>query len=1266
MAIRNTPSAHDSKPKAGSAVCTSRLLRETCRDLILRAARSTKYKRIVVLSLGNALLLPTAAFAGNCTAGPNVVCSGPAAPGTDTPQVFNPAGDLTITADSGFGLDGAGIEVTSTGGTGDIRFFDDHGSTISAVDAALEIDGTDQTGELEVRSSGALLGGSDAGLRFFAGENVSSSTIDLNRAQSADDAGVAIENSGGALAITSSDAILGGTNPGSTAEGLYITNNATATGGIGIDLNSITSAGDGIFLYSEGAGDISIKASGAITSVTGDGIYVVSSNSNLSIDVVDVSGGAVQYGVNAEQTGPGVLSIKSSGTISGGDVGIIANSYGSGLVIETNNVQGGGFGIQAWNNVGGEFRISSTGAVVGTTQAGISATNHGTNLVIESKDVQSASDGIDGYSDGSGALRISSTGAVVGNTGNAVIATSYGTDLIIETNNTQGAQAITAYNNGSGDLRISSTGAAVGTAQSGISASNHGANLVIEAKDTQGASKGIHAQNDGSGELHIESTGAAVGTIDNGIFATNVGAGLVIDANDAQGGRYGIEVAASGVGTAEINVAGTATGGVAGVSIITEADTKDLNLTVNNASGGVDGIITASNSTSGNTATVTVTGQIAGGSGYGINTQSVGGTLINIDVAGTATVGATAGNAILNDDGASNVILASGATVNGAVSLGAGADALDLTGGFSGITVLDGGAGTDHLALHNADTSYDGTNIQNWDVFTVDNSRLAVTGGSLAAGAAGDATTGVFLTNGSTLDGSQGNFALTGNLDLAAGTTFRGAAGGTGTSSISGVVGNAGVISLAGGGAGDVLTIGGDYIGRDGTLRIDTVLGDDSAATDLVKIQGSTSGNTNVEVHNIGGVGAPTVAGIKMIEVAGASNGTFSLVGDYQIDGRPLVVSGAYGYALWKNGVANPTDGSWYLRSQLIADDPTDPVDPNAPVGPIYQPGVPVYEAYSQVLLAMNGLPTLQQRVGNRYWNESPAASSVTAGANGPEAVDENGLWTTIEGSRGEFQPRSSSSGSDYDLDTWRVRAGVDGLMSVSKNGKLIGSVTGHYGQGSSDISSVFGPGSISTDGYGLGAAATWYGNNGFYLDGQAQATWFNSDLSSDWLGQLASDNRGFGYATSLEGGRRVGFAKTWAFVPQAQLMYSNVRFDTFTDSAEASVGVDRADSLRGRLGFAIEHDNGWLNRQGELDHASLYGMANLRYEFLDGTSIDVSGTGIGSQDEPLWGEIGLGGSYNRNDDKYSFYGEISAGSSVKRFGDSHTLSGKVGLRIKW
>ncbi|WP_343219498.1 autotransporter outer membrane beta-barrel domain-containing protein, partial [Phyllobacterium endophyticum] len=84
--------------------------------------------------------------------------------------------------------------------------------------------------------------------------------------------------------------------------------------------------------------------------------------------------------------------------------------------------------------------------------------------------------------------------------------------------------------------------------------------------------------------------------------------------------------------------------------------------------------------------------------------------------------------------------------------------------------------------------------------------------------------------------------------------------------------------------------------------------------------------------------------------------------------------------------------------------------------------------------------------------------------------------------------------------------------MIPSDAGRLIGSLSAHYSHGSADISSFFGDGSIDTDGYGLGGTLTWYGQNGFYLDGQAQATWYDSDLRSSTLGtNLAEGSDGFG-----------------------------------------------------------------------------------------------------------------------------------------------------------
>nr|WP_204333947.1 hypothetical protein [Rhizobium ruizarguesonis] len=67
-----------------------------------------------------------------------------------------------------------------------------------------------------------------------------------------------------------------------------------------------------------------------------------------------------------------------------------------------------------------------------------------------------------------------------------------------------------------------------------------------------------------------------------------------------------------------------------------------------------------------------------------------------------------------------------------------------------------------------------------------------------------------------------------------------------------------------------------------------------------------------------------------------------------------------------------------------------------------------------------------------------------------------------------------------------------------------------------------------------------------------------------------------------------------------------------------------------------------------------------------NGTQVDVSGVGFASRNDRLWGGVGLGGSFNLADDKYSIYGEVSANTSLQSFGDSYSINGTVGLRVKW
>ncbi|UWU30727.1 autotransporter outer membrane beta-barrel domain-containing protein [Rhizobium sp. WSM1274] len=496
---------------------------------------------------------------------------------------------------------------------------------------------------------------------------------------------------------------------------------------------------------------------------------------------------------------------------------------------------------------------------------------------------------------------------------------------------------------------------------------------------------------------------------------------------------------------------------------------------------------------------------------------------------------------------------------------------------------------------------------------------------------------------------SAGRLAVNGSITSALTTSGTGILGGTGT--IFGDTTNAGTI--APGNSIGTLTITGNYTGTGGTLEIETILGGDASPSDRLVVTGNTAGTTNVTVINLGGGGAQTVEGIKIIDVGGISAGNFSLLGDYVFEGDQAVVAGAYAYRLYQGGVSTPADGDWYLRSTEL-----DPA--GAEIGPIYAPGVPVYEAYAGVLQSLNQFGTLHQRTGGRMLDGDRSADQ-----DGNTAA--RGIQTRIGGNRSHFEPESSTTGTDYEVSSWTLQAGVDGVLRESEAGALIGGINFHMNTASADISSRFGKGDIDTTGYGFDGTLTWYGKSGFYVDTQAAVTWYDSDLKSSTLQtSLADGNDGFGYGLSIEAGQRIALTSQWSVTPQAQLAYSSVRFDSFTDAYGADVSLDDGDSLTGRLGVSADFDSEWKDASGKTSRSTLYTIANLYYDFLDGSDVDVSGTSVVSENQALWGGLGLGGSLSWSDERYAAHGEAFARTSLKDFGDSNTIGAKIGFTVKW
>lgn len=378
----------------------------------------------------------------------------------------------------------------------------------------------------------------------------------------------------------------------------------------------------------------------------------------------------------------GELSLTSTGTVIGiRDRGISATNRGTRFILSANNTSGGNAGIVASNVGTAETAITSSGTATGGV-VGISVTNFSTatGLTVTANDTNGGLRGIFAINGGTGALSITSSGTAAATAPNiglfGIEATNLGTSLTITANRTSGGSAgISAGNFGTGGLIITSTGPATGTGPNGvgITATNQGTDLTIMASDTSGGMGGISVVNNGTGPLSIESTGTAASTGPGGvgISAVNDGPRLTVTANHTTGGNAGIMASHTGPGPVLVTSSGRATGGNFGIFIQNDgAGPTSLSVT---------GTVT------GGTGAAIATHSGAGGE-----------VSINLAPTAIVETGAAGSGLAIVDAGAGNAtVTINRATVNGAILLGDGNDTLTITSGTSldGVTRLSGDTG---------------------------------------------------------------------------------------------------------------------------------------------------------------------------------------------------------------------------------------------------------------------------------------------------------------------------------------------------------------------------------------------------------------------------------------------------------------------------------------------------------------------------------------------------------------------------------------------
>jgi uncharacterized protein YhjY with autotransporter beta-barrel domain len=459
----------------------------------------------------------------------------------------------------------------------------------------------------------------------------------------------------------------------------------TADGAITIITTGAVQAGvhDGIYAYSKGGGDVNVTAYRSVYTNSGPvGLSATGAQAvNVTVEGVgsDVTGH--QFGVVAQSTGGGGVTVNVSGNVTGGNYGLyVYTSYGAGNISATvgGNVTGGKDGVYAQIKgvaATGNLSVAVAGQVYGgytgvyARQGGTGALTVSTNGVTGKTGV-----GISAYSKG-GAVGVTDTGAVYGY-----------------------LEGVFAETNSANDVTVK-TGAVTSETSHGVFAVSEGGNVSITTYgDVAGgvdnaAGTGIQTSTNGAGTITVKSYGAVSGA-NGGINAigydgkVSVSAyGLITGDSDHAGGEAGIQV---GTHAGDISIYTSKTGSISGYSgtgIYAHTQTGAVHI---DAEGGIGSQI---NRVTGDGARVIV-GDAAATSDVYVKT---GGTLyaqgygVKVENAGSGNTTVITSNVYAHDDagvlvkatGGGNISEHSYGVVTSVTGVGAG---LYATGGSGSIT----------------------------------------------------------------------------------------------------------------------------------------------------------------------------------------------------------------------------------------------------------------------------------------------------------------------------------------------------------------------------------------------------------------------------------------------------------------------------------------------------------------------------------------------------------------------------------------------------
>lgn len=468
-------------------------------------------------------------------------------------------------------------------------------------------------------------------------------------------------------------------------------------------------------------------------------------------------------------------------------------------------------------------------------------------------------------------------------------------------------------------------------------------------------------------------------------------------------------------------------------------------------------------------------------------------------------------------------------------------------------------------------------------------------------------------------------------------------------SKITGNMDNHGLIYLASNtnSVGNQLIIGGNYSGyQDSEIHMHSLLSDDKSSVDSLVITGDSVGESAVYVTDLGGHGAQTVEGIRVIEVQGDSGAEFTQGG--------RIVAGSYDYFLARGDDNN--NSHWYLTSK----DNTQPdPQPKPDSASIERPEAGSYIAN---ITAANTLFSMRQadRSGDTHYRD-PVTGKLNTTRMWMRNVGGHNNWKS-NGSQLSTQSNRYIVQMGGDVAEWSF-SGKDsmnlGIMASYANSKS----TTH-----SQRSGYDSKGSIN--GYSTGLYSTWYENTqdktGLYVDTWALYNWFNNSVKGDGLNEESYKSKGItasvetGYAYKIKDFTdSKGATNSWFVQPQLQVTWMGVKAKDHTESNGTRVKSEGNNNVETRLGVKT-----YLTGHSSLDN----GKSRSFQPFIETNWIYNSKTFAVRMDD---NSISQSGARNLAEVKVGVEGNLSSrlnlwGNIGTRLGDNGYNDSTATLGVKY